>query len=160
MHWSFMYVGSRAMHYYVGNTQLLQLYTSCSLLLNVEIIILHAFLPGHWCHYEIIKLWTHIVTLELGWALPIPVCNQIWKVSFWNCWICKLLIFEVLLLKPWNLLECSNANSNHWKRNRNKTLYVYINKDGNPSTISIRHVEANVIAREWKTKTIKTIIMK
>jgi hypothetical protein len=25
-----------------------------------------------------------------------------------------------------------------------KTLYIYINKDGNPSTKSTRHVEANV----------------
>jgi hypothetical protein len=29
-----------------------------------------------------------------------------------------------------------------------KTLYIYINKDANPSTISTRHVEANVNTKE------------
>jgi len=29
-----------------------------------------------------------------------------------------------------------------------KTMYMYINKDGNPSTRSIRHVEANVNTRK------------
>jgi hypothetical protein len=29
-----------------------------------------------------------------------------------------------------------------------RTLYIYINKDGNPSTESTRHVEANVNTRK------------
>ncbi len=37
-----------------------------------------------------------------------------------------------------------------------KTLYIYINKDGNQSTKSRRHVKAH----KRKTKTIKTIVMK
>jgi hypothetical protein len=40
-----------------------------------------------------------------------------------------------------------------------KNLYMYICKDGNPSTKSTRHVEANVNTQR-KTKTIKIVVMK
>jgi hypothetical protein len=38
-------------------------------------------------------------------------------------------------------------------------VYIYINKDGNPSTKSTRYLEANVNISK-KTKIIKTIVMK
>jgi hypothetical protein len=38
-------------------------------------------------------------------------------------------------------------------------VYIYIYKDGNPSTISTRHVKANVNTREENQK-IKTVVMK
>jgi hypothetical protein len=42
-----------------------------------------------------------------------------------------------------------------------KHLYMYICKDGSPSTKSTRHVEANVnTQRKTKTKTIKIVVMK
>jgi hypothetical protein len=41
---------------------------------------------------------------------------------------------------------------------RENPIYISINKDGNPSTKSTRHVEANVNTR--KTKTIKMVVMK
>jgi hypothetical protein len=44
----------------------------------------------------------------------------------------------------------------YWKEN---TVNIYITKDGNPFTISTRHVKANINTRE-KTKTIKTVVMK
>jgi hypothetical protein len=40
---------------------------------------------------------------------------------------------------------------------KSNPLYIYIKKDGNPSTISTRHVKANVNTHERKTKTIKRI---
>jgi hypothetical protein len=36
----------------------------------------------------------------------------------------------------------------HMQDQSNKTMYIYINKDGNPSTISTKHVEANVNTRK------------
>jgi hypothetical protein len=42
---------------------------------------------------------------------------------------------------------------------RKRPIYIYINKDGNPSTKSTRHVDANVNTRK-ETMTIKTIVMK
>ncbi len=38
-------------------------------------------------------------------------------------------------------------------------IYIYINKDGNPSTISTRHVETNVNTQEENQNNKKTVVM-
>jgi hypothetical protein len=56
-------------------------------------------------------------------------------------------------------LQCILHPTTKWGRNREETLYIYKIKDRNPSTISTRHVEANVNTQE-KIKTIKIVAKK
>jgi hypothetical protein len=65
---------------------------------------------------------------------------------------------KTLIPKLWTLEDCSDRKLNknsffsgfadssntHGKVRRKTSLYIYKNKDGNPSTKSKRHVDANL----------------
>jgi hypothetical protein len=75
----------------------------------------------------------------LNWSLYVCVIDGIWLSEP------SVIVYSLCVKTP---LQLGNNESIHPICERKPCIYKYINKDGNPSTTSTRHVKANVNTRE------------
>jgi len=56
----------------------------------------------------------------------------------------KIIAYKITQLVPKYVTKGIKEGKVHYKLTKYNTMYIYINKDGNPSTKSSRHFKKNV----------------